>query len=98
MHKDGCNCDENTSTKKSNVLEQNIYKLQKSFFEFKCEFAFKYVNFQTKISIYADVFESNKPTEFITDINSKLNVVAEKIETEKEQKLMQAKALNIILL
>ena len=54
-------------------------------------------NFETKISIHADVVQSNKPTEFLTVINSKLNVVAENIEAEKEQKLIQAKALNIIV-
>ena len=54
-------------------------------------------NFETKNSIYADVVQSNKPTEFLTVINSKLNVVAENIEAEKEQKLIQAKALNIIV-
>ena len=41
--------------------------------------------------------QKNKPTELMTNISTKLNFVAEKIEAENEQKLKEKKALNVII-
>ena len=45
--------------------------------------------FESKVSTYADEVRTNKPTNFLKNINTKLNVVAEKIEAENEQKLKE---------
>ena len=82
---------------KFNTLEEKINILQKSFLDFKNEFVNKFNSFEKKFKTYADVVSSNKPTNFLTDINSKLNTVTEKIEAETEQKLIKRKALNVIV-
>ena len=41
--------------------------------------------------------QKSEPTEIITNISTKLNLVADKIEAENEQKLKEKKALNVII-
>ena len=78
-------------------LENKITELQKSFLEFKSEFSSKFDKLETKLSKYADAMKKSEPTEVITNISTKLNFVAEKIEAESEQKLKEKKALNVII-
>ena len=68
-----------------------------SFSEFKSEFSSKFDKFETKFSKYADTIQKSESTEIITNISTKLNFVAEKIEAENEQKLKEKKASNIII-
>ena len=53
--------------------------------------------FESKFSTYADAMETIKPKDIFTNINTKLSVVARKIEAENEQKLKEKKALNVIV-
>ena len=43
------------------------------------------------------VFPSNKPNKFLTDISREGTAVTDKIEAEKEEKLMERKALNVVI-
>ena len=45
---------------------------------------------------YADIVK-NKPVEVLTDISSKLDIVKDKIDADKEQKQIEKKRLNIIV-
>ena len=85
------------SSKRIDNIENRITELQKSFSEFKSEFSSKFNKFETKFSKYADAMQKSEPTEIITNISTKLNLVAEKIEAENEQKLKEKKALNVII-
>ena len=78
-------------------MEEKINTLQKRFLDIKNEFVNKFNSFETKFKSYADVISSNKQTKFLTDISSKVNAVTEKIEAEAKQKLIERKALNIII-
>ena len=78
-------------------MEEKINTLQKSFLDFKNEFVNKFNSFETKFKLYADVIQSNKPNKLLTDISSKLNAVTEKMELETKQKLMERKALDVIV-
>ena len=48
-------------------------------------------------STYSDVIETSKPTDIITNINTKLSVFAGKVEAQNEQKLKEKKAINDIV-
>ena len=78
-------------------LENRIMELQNSFSDFKAEFSSKFNKLETIFSKYTDTIQKSEPTEIITNISTKLNFVAEKIEAESEQKLKEKKASNIII-
>ena len=64
-------------TTKLLLRKQNL-ELQTSFLELKNEFASNFFGLQSKLTIYPDVVRSNKLTDFFTNNNTKLSVVAEK--------------------
>ena len=67
--------------------------MQRSFSEFETELSFKLEIFESNFFKYADAIETSKPTDFITNINIKLNLVAG-IEAENEQKLKEKKSIK----
>ena len=68
------------------MLRKQNLELQASFLELKNEFASKLFGLQSKFTIYPDVVRSNKLTDFFTNNNTKLSVVAEKKKTEAENR------------
>ena len=60
------------------MLRKKNLELQTSFLELKNEFDSKFIGLQSKFTIHPDEVRSNKPTDFFTNNNTKLNVVAEK--------------------
>ena len=73
LHREKCKGDRGLADhSKINALEQRIDELKKISVESKSEFVTKYHKFESKFIIYADAISSNKPTEFLTDINTKL--------------------------
>ena len=98
IQNDESSCNKNLiHNRRIDNLENRIMELQKSFSDFKAEFSSKFNKLETIFSKYADTIQKSEPTEIITNISTKLNFVAEKIEAESEQKLKEKKALNIII-
>lgn len=85
------------TTEKS--LDQKISLLNESFIKFKTEFCQKFDNFEKKLSMYAEASTNSfqKPTDFISNIDSKLSLVTHQIHAETERKLKEKKALNVIV-
>ena len=57
----------------------------------------RFNSFEAKFSTYADIVK-NKPVEVLTDISSKLDVVKDKIDADTEQKQIEKKRLNTIVI
>ena len=82
-----------------NSLEEKISMLHESLMEFKREFSSKFDSFEKRFSLYAESSNNSvtKEPDLITNIDSKLSLVTEKINAETERKLKDRKALNVVV-
>ena len=73
--------------------------LHESFIKLKSEFSSKFDSFEKRFSLYAESSNNSvtKQPDFISNIDSKLSLVTEKINAETERKLKERKALNVII-
>ena len=80
-----------------NSLEEKISMLHESLMEFKREFSSKFDSFEKRFSLYAESSNITKQPDYISNIDSKLSLVTEKINAETERKLKDRKALNVVV-
>ena len=57
---------------KNFIFLKKITESQKSLFNFKTDFFNKFEVFELKFSTFSDAIESSKPTNFLTNFNTKL--------------------------
>ena len=76
-----------------NCLEKKFSLLHENLMKFKSKFSSKFENFEKKNSIYAERYNNSiaKQPDFISNIDSKLSLVTEKINAETERKLKEKK-------